>query len=151
MGPIENTFVIGDIDIDLRETASGKYQLIPGKEYAKDPTVTVKGGSQDCWLFVRITKLYEPDSYLDYSLAEGWQVLDAYEGVYYRVISDVTEDISFPVLSDNKITVKDTLTKTEMYHIIHNPKLIFTAFAIQSLGIDSPEDAYHELLLAEED
>ena len=150
-GPIDNTFIIGEIDMTLEETAGNKYQLIPGNTYKKDPTVTVKSGSVDCWIFVEITKTANPDAYLDYSVAEGWFPLTGHSGIYYRSVSDITEDVSFEVLSGNSITVKETLTKEVMQGITDTPRLTFTAYAIQSQGLETAAAAYNALLLAKGD
>jgi hypothetical protein len=151
VGPLDNTFIIGDIDMTLEETAGNQYQLIPGNTYKKDPTVTVKSGSVDCWIFVEITKTANPDAYLDYSVAESWFPLTGHSGVYYRSVSEITEDVSFEVLSGNMITVKETLTKEVMQGITVTPKLTFTAYAIQSLGLETAAAAYNEILFAKGD
>ena len=59
--PIVNTFTVGNVDIELTETdgngnnvTGNEYKLIPGHTYTKDPTVTVKKGSEACWLFVKV-------------------------------------------------------------------------------------------------
>lgn len=149
-GPIDNTFIIGEIDMTLRETAGAKYQLIPGNTYKKDPTVTVKSGSQDCFVFIKITKQNDTDRYISYMISDGWHPLTNYDGVYYRTVENITEDAVFPVLKDNLITVKDTVTKEEIQNITSSPKLIFTAYAIQSSGIDDAKTAYDAILSAEE-
>ena len=42
---VENTFTVGNINIDLTETEN-TYKIIPGTSQSKDPKVTVKGGSE---------------------------------------------------------------------------------------------------------
>ena len=64
--PVVNTFTYGDINIELDETDTGlddddkdttnQYEMMPGLEIAKDPTVTVKAGSEHNWLFVKLDK-----------------------------------------------------------------------------------------------
>ena len=51
---VTNTFTYGNIDIALTETTGKDYKIIPGKDIPKDPKVTVKGGSEACWLFVKV-------------------------------------------------------------------------------------------------
>ena len=53
--PVTNTFTTSDIDIDLTETEA-EYKMIPGWSIDKDPTVTVKAGSEACYLFVKLVK-----------------------------------------------------------------------------------------------
>lgn len=52
-----NTFKIGDVDITLDEpawTLNDSHTLMPGKTFAKDPTITVAKDSQDCWVFMKV-------------------------------------------------------------------------------------------------
>lgn len=56
---VQNTFTVGDITIKLDETtkgdtADGKYKIVPGGKSAKDPTVTVEAGSEECYVYVLI-------------------------------------------------------------------------------------------------
>ena len=52
--PVVNTFTYGDINITLTETTGDDYKIIPGVDIGKDPKVTVKAGSEACWLFVKV-------------------------------------------------------------------------------------------------
>lgn len=52
--PVVNTFTYGDINITLTETTGENYKIIPGVDIGKDPKVTVKAGSEACWLFVKV-------------------------------------------------------------------------------------------------
>ena len=149
-GPVQTTFTIGDITLKLEETTGSKYQLIPGSTIQKDPTVTVGKGSEDCYLFIEVTKTGNPDLYLSYSIADGWLPLYGHEGIYYRVLSDIKSDVVIPILTDNVMTVKDSLTKEAMNQITQNPKLTFRSFAVQSHSIDAPGAAYHIAIEGEE-
>ena len=62
------------------------------------------------------------------------------DGVYYREVAAVTADTDFNVLEGNKITVKDTLTKTDIPTAA--PTLTFTAYAVQKDGIDDVATAW---------
>ncbi len=50
---VKNTFAIGNITIDLTETTSG-YKVVPGATDAKDPKVTVKATSENCYVYVTV-------------------------------------------------------------------------------------------------
>lgn len=55
--PVKNTFTVGNVAIDLTEpswNADESHTLYPGASYAKDPTITVKEGSQDAYVFLEI-------------------------------------------------------------------------------------------------
>ena len=54
-----NTFTVGNVDITLTEPkwdedGDAARNLMPGNSYAKDPTITVVEGSQDCWVFMEV-------------------------------------------------------------------------------------------------
>ena len=97
--PVVNTFTVGDINIDLTETegkqtdGSYKFKMVPGNTIAKDPKVTVEAGSEACWLFVKIEKSSNLDSFITYSVDEGvdkWTKLTGVTGVdnvYYREVA----------------------------------------------------------------
>lgn len=125
---VKNTFTAGNVKIDLAETTGTEYKMIPGYEITKDPTVTVEKGSEKCYLFVKLEKAGDFDSYLEYTVADGWTALDGNDGVYYRVVDqDTANDQSFAVLSGNKVTVKDDVNFTGS----EAPTLSVTAYASQ--------------------
>lgn len=148
--PVVNTFTYGDISITLGETTGDSYKIIPGVNIAKDPKVTVKAGSEACWLFVKVE---EEGTFVankvTYSIADGWTKGDGTNipaNVYYReVAANDAKDAAqeFPVLKDNKITVSDTLTKIDIKSIsTTTPKLSITAYAIQKDGMDTAAKAW---------
>lgn len=141
--PVVNTFTYGDINIELAETTGPNYKIIPGKDIPKDPKVTVTAGSEACWLFVKVDKVgtFVTDK-VTYAIADGWTALPGVNGVYYRQVGFVTENTAFSVLKDNKITVSSELTKTEIQNITAQPKLTFTAYAVQKDGIDDVATAW---------
>lgn len=158
-GPVTNTFTVGDINISLVEHSydtannnmvtqtvsnTNSYPLLPGTTYGKDPTVSVDANSEDCWLFVKIDKINNPDNYLSYELeTAGWTELEA--GVYYREVQKADTIRSWQLLKGNDshatgyVTVKETVVKAgtttagtvEMPAANAQPQLIFTAYAVQ--------------------
>lgn len=148
-GPVTNTFTVGNIDILLdeadvddsdddqnttdRDTAN-TYKMIPGFTYAKDPKVTVVGGSEECWLFVKVmetggainwieesgtvTKTF--DDFIEYQLLTSdteWKALTGVSGVenvYYRQVGASETDQSFKIIANDQVKVKDTVTKKMM-------------------------------------
>lgn len=148
---ITNTFTVGNIKIDLAETTTD-FKMIPGQTIAKNPTVTVKAGSEACWLFVEVEESSNLDDFISYSIASGWTALDGYEGVYYRAVSAVTSDTGFSVLANDQVTVKSSVTSAMMDGIAVSttpppvqPSLTFTAYAIQSAGFSNAAAAWAEL------
>lgn len=50
-----NEFTVGNVDINLTEPEwKGDATLMPGKSYAKDPTITVGEKSQDAYVFLKL-------------------------------------------------------------------------------------------------
>ena len=154
--PVVNTFTYGDINITLEEKTGSNYKIIPGVDIEKDPKVTVKAGSEACWLFVKVEEENWPTlTYVDgettvrkvkYDIADGWTKGDGTNipaNVYYREVAANAAAQEFPVLKDNKITVSDTLTKIDIKDISTiKPKLSITAYAIQKDGMDSAVKAW---------
>ena len=154
--PVVNTFTVGDVQIELTETTGKEYKMVPGTVINKDPIVTVKAGSEKCYLFVELTEdlggwatLVKPNGtnedkwtfseLLQYSITDtdNWTKLEGVDGVYYRVV-DKNEDADwqFRILKDNKITVSHLVTE-EMMNVLrvgsygNLPKLSVSAYAIQ--------------------
>ena len=153
---VVNTFTYGDISIELKETTGDSYKIIPGVNIAKDPKVTVKAGSEACWLFVKVDEENWPEfadgegenavRKVNYNIADGWTKGDGTSipaNVYYRAVNADNANQEFPVLKDNKITVSETLTKIDTSGILTTkPKLSITAYAIQKDGMDTAEKAW---------
>lgn len=160
--PLTNTFVYGDINIDLYETDTGldqdndartnTYKMMPGEDIIKDPKVTVMQSSEDCWLFVKLEKLNNFDEFMEYTILVGdndWKVLDAinHPGVYYRAVSadEVKDDDKvFSIIQNDKVTVKGNVTKQMLNDLTDAtyPRLKVTAYAVQrSETIDAIDTA----------
>ncbi len=134
--PVVNTFTVGDINITLTESENLDLKMVPGQPIRKDPKVTVKAGSEACWLFVKVEKSADFDSFMAFDPADGWTELET--GVYYREVAATTADTDFPVLKDNKVMVLDSVTKTMLEDAKTNaPTLTFTAYAVQKAGFEN--------------
>ena len=155
---VVNTFTIGDVDIALTETrlnengtygkepeegVTNAYKMIPGTTYKKDPTVTVKADSEDCYLFVRFDEINFPDHYLDYTstltIENGWnRVPGELLPVWYREVEASDKDQSWNLLEYNTITVNgDKVTKGNMA-MASSAKLAYTAYAVQLWKTNKP-------------
>lgn len=148
---VVNTFTYGDINITLTEEHSGPFKIIPGVNITKDPIVTVKSGSEDCWVFVTVEEEHWPtntttggDLKVNYAIDAAWTKLS--DGVYYKKVTNVSADTRLHVLADDVVTVSGELTKTEVDALKTNtPKLTFTAYAIQAAGFADAGAAWTEL------
>ena len=142
---VVNTFTYGDINIDLKETTGNDYKIIPGVDIEKDPKVIVKANSEACWLFVKVKKEGTfVTNKVTYFIADDWKKLNGTENVYYREVDAATTDLEFNVLKNNKVTVSEKLTKAEVKNITaeNQPKLTFTAYAVQKEGITDAATAW---------
>lgn len=175
--PVVNTFVAGDIDIELDEAplnddgitidenatrvnANANYKLIPGNTLQKDPEVRVLDESEACWLFIKIEESTNFSTYMIYGVASGWIPLNdtnsdgiADDGIYYREVdslvdkdddSDVDDASAekFQVLTNDTVTVKSGLTKSDLEGITENPTLTITAYAVQKANVTTAADAW---------
>ncbi len=140
-----NTFTVGNIDIALEESTSD-YKMVPGETIAKDPKVSVKAGSEDCWLFVKVEESTNLDSYIKYDIASDWTAVPGTSGVYYREVAAADTVQKFSVLTNDQVTVKKTVTKADMDAIENQteaaPTLSFTAYAVQKAGFATAAAAW---------
>ena len=148
--PVVNTFTVGDINIELNETTTN-YKMVPGNTIAKNPKVTVEAGSEACWLFVKIEESANLSNFITYSVDEGvdkWTKLTGVDNVYFREVpATTTSAAEFYVLTNNQVTVKDTVTKTMMNDLTDatRPTLTFTAYAVQKDNIADAATAWAKL------
>ena len=162
--PVLNTFTYGDINIGLSESDDLDLKMIPGNSIKKDPVVTVKEGSEACWLFVEVKESENFDAFMTYAIAEGWTLYntttsgsniqtnnttaDTY--VIYREVVKTTKDELFYVLAGKEgyqngyVTVNDTVTKKMFAALTEatRPTLTFTAYAVQSDNVTTVADAW---------
>ena len=156
---VKNTFTVGNINIDLYEhDADGKvvterddYVMVPDTKLDKDPTVKVEADSEACWLFVKIDKSSNLDSFISYTVDSGWTALDGVAGVYYRSVDAATAaaGVTYSVLKDDQVTVKADVTKDMMDDLSKDgatlPTLTFTAYAIQQANFATADAAWAEV------
>lgn len=163
---VTNTFTYGDINIDLSETTSSPYKMVPGKALPKNPMVTVKANSEKCWLFVRVEASDNLSQFVEYQINTGendWTALESVSGVYYRTVEASTADQMFSVLaggtytssdlsetlswSENQVLVKPEVKKEELNALEGAyPTLTFTAYAVQYEGFeDNPTAAWTQI------
>lgn len=179
---VTNTFTVGDINITLVEheydpedtdaklndtpVDGVSYKLIPGTTYFKDPTLTLKAGSEKCYLFVKFEEINDPATYLEYdsildkegnnwTQGKGDDADDADHiptNVWYRVMEAIPadgEDAEFELLAGNEVMVKGTIVKADpgtgevvMPADDAQPQLKYTAYAVQFDNVESAADAW---------
>ena len=166
---VTNTFTVGDINIELTETwntdanndgdkDSWTAKAVPGVEYAKDPKVTVKAGSEACWLFVKISEENntmtvndETVRIADFAIANGWTAVADHAGYYYREVTASDKDQPFYVfagkgdenLANGYVKINENVTKGQIT-TANQPTITITAAAVQQEGV-SETDAWSKL------
>ena len=145
---VTNTFTTSGIEVTLTETTGSDYKMVPGYEIAKDPKATVLAGSEECYLFVKLEKSANFDSFLTYGMADGWTALDGVAGVYYREVASADIGTVYSVLADDKVAVKGTVSVDMMEGLTAAtyPTLTVSAYASQlykSAGVKfTPAEAW---------
>ena len=161
-----NTFSIGNITMSLDETdkgigENGKYPLTPGVSTAKNPTVTIKQGSEPCYVFVYVdnTLNTQIDGFKDPITGEnlpttldidesdwmpvtknGEKVPNMYR--YKEIVNATTEQKDLVVF--NKVTVNENVTEAQLQKLVKGT-ITVKAYAHQEEGIDldiAVENAY---------
>lgn len=136
---IVNEFKTNQVSVSLSETSGSSYQIIPGTTQTKNPTVTLNN-TVDAYVYVYVDD--NTDNLVDYDIADGWQLLDGYDSVYYREVLKDDETKSFSVLQDDKVSYDSSLTNEDMLDAADALKqgltLTFTAYASQKAPFNDP-------------
>ncbi len=153
---VTNTFSSGNVTIKLDEAPVGpdgqattgnrvttnNYKLYPGKEYDKDPTITVAAGSEDCYLFVRVVNgLADLEAAGDTTIAKqmenkGWDLVDGETNVYMQsgIYSADQKAVVFETFTIDTAETATTLAEAE--------SVVITAYAVQAEGFGSAQAAW---------
>ncbi len=150
---ITNTFTVGHVKIDLQETKApdgskltGPWsaKLTPGASYSKDPQVSVRADSEDCYLFVKFAQ--EENEALVYTSAlteeNGWTQLTGSDNVWYRVVRQSDSQRSWKLIEDDTVAISAKLNNDTMPQDALT--LNYTAYAVQTAGFDTAEAAWTE-------
>ena len=165
--PVTNTFTPSTVKVHLAEIGANReseteplrqsFDMVPGHTISKDPKAWVEGSSEDCYLFVKVTKSENLDTYIDYAINSQWSKLDddgdenALTDVYYIEIDaddEKGDSNKFEILAGgtntdmkdlpltwgaNQVLVRPTVTEQMMEALNNNnqPTLTFEAFAVQ--------------------
>jgi len=144
---VENTFTVGDINIELKETTGSNYKIVPGSSQAKDPTVTVKAGSEECYVYVLIdnTVVLDDKVVATPNLSSDWiEVASSGTKTLYRynvkVLSDTTNDQILPVFTE--VSYSEDIEKGDI-DTLNGTKITIKAYAYQAsdkLGLTTIDD-----------
>ena len=140
---VANQFKTNEVQVELTESGNGQYNIIPGTSETKDPKVTVEN-TVDAYVFVEVTD--KTDGLVTYDIADGWELLNGYDNVYYREVDEDADVKEFYVLKENKVTYSAALENSNMLDANGTLKtgieLTFKASAIQQEGFTSALHAY---------
>ena len=153
---VTNTFSSGNVTITLDEApidtdgqattgdrvTTNEYKLYPGKQYDKDPTITVAAGSEDCYLFVRVVNgLADLEAAGDTTIAKqmennGWTLVDGETNVYMQsgIYSAEARAVVFETFTIDTAETATTLADAE--------DVVITAYAVQAEGFTSAQAAW---------
>lgn len=133
---LENTFTVGDLNIELTEQYVQNSKIYPGAVISKAPVATVKAGSEPAYLFVMVDNQLHPHGVLNIIPANWVSVGSSGTKTVYRysaVVNASAIDQNFTVFTT--VTFANTLTKTEL-STLTNKKIIIKAYAHQSSSTD---------------
>lgn len=145
---VTNVFTVGDINITLSESENLDLKMMPGKKITKDPFITVVKNSESCWLFVKIERGVNVNTYLTFGIADGWTMLDGQTDVYYREVAQNQQDQNFKILADDAVLVNEEITKDQLQAVASDGsrlRISFKAYAVQREGIDSAAAAWDKV------
>ena len=163
-----NVFTVGDVKIDLEEDFDQGAELIPGVDVEKKPTIT-NVGINDAWVWATVAVPEKLASVIEFTgKGEGWaewteaaesveiegKRYTLYTALYNEALStgDVTTALFDTVTLDKTVdidpdgqwhaVVGGTATDLGWNNSDGNPVIYVSAYAIQTEGFESVEDAY---------
>lgn len=160
---VKNTFTVGNVVITLDEKdvdastpdmdrdIKNEYHLVPGKEYDKDPTIHVQANSENCYLFIKvkndITSIEDAGATIEAQiLANDWQVLstEADGSVIYYLADEIeSKNEVQDIYIFKTFKVGDDVSNATLTALAENePTITVVAYAIQSTGFESAEEAW---------
>ena len=146
---VTNTFTVGKIEIELTETYNtndnqwvGK--IVPGAEQAKDPTVTVKKGSEKCYVYALVDNQMLVDTKVavtpNINTTDWVQVASSGTKTLYRykaVVDAASADVECPVFT--KVTYNGTLIDETNIAALGEKTITVDAYAHQSENVDQAD------------
>ena len=91
---------------------------------------------------MKLEKDNDFDLYLTYEINEQWIELPYYKDIYYMEVNKTDTELSFDILKDHKVTLKEEVSKNDLNSLNAYPTLSLTGYAIQQEGISSAVEAW---------
>lgn len=177
-----NTFVFGNVEITLdeakvdkngvplkdtegnviRTNESNAYHLVPGGEYTKDPTVTVKKGTSGAYVRILVTvsgyseiktvfgEDFLPENFVKEWDKDIWNYSGAtdngdntvtYEFRYHKIAEAVDSDVVLEPLFKT-LTLPGTVTIENVETLAENVRITIVAHGMQAEGFESADEAW---------
>lgn len=142
---VVNTFTVGNVKIDLTEPnyKGDNQKLIPGTTIAKDPTVTVKANSEDCYVRVKVTVPDALANYvsLDYNTVD-WTLDDDGYYRYNNLVPASDENNPLPAVF-TKVTIDSDATGDQLAALTADDlKITVDAYAVQAASFADADAAW---------
>lgn len=175
-----NTFVFGNVKMSLdeakvdkngvpvddeRTTSGNAYHLVPGGTYTKDPTVTVKKGTDGAYIRLLVTvsgfgtvKEVFGSGFLPENFVEGWdkekwvysgateipaENTVTYEFRYYKTVSATEEDVKLEPLFKKLLLPGDSVDLEGVKKLAAaGVSVSVTGHGIQSAGFENADEAW---------
>lgn len=164
---VTNTFTVGKIGLTLDEAKvdedgvpiegadrvmANTYLLYPGSTYTKDPTITVDGDSEACFIYVTVENgivgLEEGTTIAQQMAANGWVLLPGSTDTWYFSATtganedqDMNSDGSVSggakLIVFENFTVKRSIGKDLLDYA--DAEVSITAYAVQAENLSSPD------------
>ena len=146
---VTNTFTVGDINITLSETIRSEttgsettgntYKIVPGGTDDKDPKITVKEGSEKCYVYALVTNTVKVKGAVVATPnidTTTWYVVatsgDKTLYRYYQVVDASENAVVCPVFS--VVAYSDSIEKSDI-DTLKNTTIVIDAYAHQSENI----------------
>ena len=137
---INSTFTSGSITITLTESKPQVTKLLPAKTYDKDPTVTVKKGSEKCFLFVKVENGIA-------DIESGTTIAEQMKSKHWVCLADQIDATNNPgVLADN---YKDIYIYAEDYAVASNGTVTGYKKAIDASSGDVSKTVFETFAISE--
>jgi predicted ribosomally synthesized peptide with SipW-like signal peptide len=153
---VTNTITVGNVSIELDEAQVDQYgkaidgaprvkvnsyHIIPGAVLDKNPTVTVKKGSEACLVYVYIDNQLE--DYATLNINSDWEIVDQYPGLYaYKETVPAAKDNPIPLTPVfTTVEIEGEGLTNEILQTLTGKKIVVKAYAIQEANIDGVDTA----------
>lgn len=138
---------------DAPRVDGNSYKLVPGHDYAKDPTVHVRKDSENSFIFVKVENGIEDIEADDDTIAaqmtdNGWLPLNGVDNVFYKEWTKMSETettetddlIVFEHFQIDGAVTNDDLNDAQKNYA--DAEIVVTAYAVQKDGFDDAKAAW---------